>query len=37
MGRKEVYTILEIDPNYSVYSNLRSRTKKEGEDDEVEG
>ena len=28
MSRKESYTILEMDPNFSVYSNLRSRSKK---------
>ena len=37
ISRKEPYTILEIDPNFSVYSNLRSRTKKEGEEEENEG
>lgn len=28
INRKEPYSILEIDPNYSVYTNLRSRVKR---------
>ena len=35
ISRKEPYSILEIDPNYSVYTNLRSRVKREG-DEELE-
>lgn len=37
MSRKEPFSILEMDPLNSVYSNLRSRNKKEGEEEENEG
>jgi len=28
LSRKEIFSILELDPNYSVYTNLRGRSKR---------
>lgn len=33
-SRKEMYSVLELDPNHSVYTNLRLKTKPADDDEE---
>ncbi len=37
LSRKQPYAILEMDPNQSVYTNLRSRVRREGDEEIEEG